>query len=133
LAARSRTPAHGLHGPDPGRLPCNQRLGPPGLIQPATRSAGVVTANLLRDRRQPDVTAASRHGPSGSSNAATTSYPSPAARSGAAQPTRRSPVTGAIASSTSAISSSVAPAASARPALHSRHTPGEAFATAAAI
>src|SRR5580704_17579580 len=44
------------------------------------------------------------------------------ATSGAAQTTRPSPATGAIASSTSAISSSLALAANARPALHSRQT-----------
>jgi hypothetical protein len=44
---------------------------------------------------------------------------------GAAATTRLSPVTGAIASSMSAISSSLAPAASARPALHTRQTAGD--------
>src|SRR5262249_29112900 len=56
---------------------------------------------------------------SGSSSAAVMSYPSAIATSGAAEATRPSPVTGAIASRTSAISSSVAPAATARVALHS--------------
>src|SRR6476469_6060037 len=52
------------------------------------------------------------------------SYPSAVATSGAAVMTRRGPATGAIAGSTSAISSSLAPAPSARPVLHSSHTPG---------
>ncbi len=57
------------------------------------------------------------------------SYPSAVATSGAAQTTRPSPATGAIASRTSAISSSLAPAASARPALHSRQTGDDPMAT----
>jgi hypothetical protein len=67
----------------------------------------------------------------GASTAATASYLSAIARSGAAA-IRLSPATGAIATSTSAISSSVAPAASARPADHYRHTPGDPIATCAA-
>src|SRR5215475_7516617 len=66
---------------------------------------------------------------SSSSNAASTSYPSAAAISGAAQTTRPSPATGTITSNTSAISSSDAPAASARPTPHSTQAPGEPMAT----
>jgi hypothetical protein len=57
------------------------------------------------------------------------SYPTAIATSGAADTTRPSPATGAMASSTPAISSSLAPAARARPVLHSRHTAGDPMAT----
>ena len=57
------------------------------------------------------------------------SYPSAVATAGAAQTTRPSPVTEAIASSASAISSSVAQAASARPVLHATQTGGAPVAT----
>src|SRR5277367_3129122 len=60
------------------------------------------------------------------------SYPSAVATSGAAQTTRPSPATGAIASSTSAISSWLAPAPIARAALQCRQTPGDPVATDAA-
>src|SRR5262249_14873844 len=70
-------------------------------------------------------------GSSSSVSAASTSYPSAAATSGAAPVTRPSPATGAIASSTPVISSSVAPCASAQVVLHSRQTPGDPIATSA--
>src|SRR6185312_9644870 len=66
---------------------------------------------------------------SDSSSAASTSYSSAVATLGAAETTRPSPATGAIASSTSAISSLVAPAASARAVLHCRQTADDPSAT----
>src|SRR5215470_721282 len=60
---------------------------------------------------------------------ASTSYSSPAATSGAADTTRPTPASGAIASSTSVISSSLAPATSARPTLQSTQAADNSRAT----
>src|SRR5215472_2687163 len=94
---------------------------PPAPVPTMITSKCSATTALLSGQGSPD-----------SSSAASTSYSSAVATLGAAETTRPSPATGAIASSTSAISSLVAPAASARAVLHCRQTADDPSATDAA-
>jgi hypothetical protein len=113
--------------PQPGRQPVPRAGAPGGLTVGSSCHQGSCRPILFRwlgSRRAPVSLVPPARRPD-------QSYiiPERGRHAGRGGTTRPSPVTGAMASSTSAISSSVAPAASARPALHSRHTAEDPMAT----